>query len=94
MSPEPGPVSGLADIEPVAHFRRRFGQRNGALRTMEMDIDELRARAERYRRLRRFVDDERMIEVLGEFATEFLARADEIEAQLAAATAGAETKKP
>jgi hypothetical protein len=61
---------------------------------MEMDINELRARAERYRRLRRFVDDERMIEVLGEFATEFLARADEIEARLAAASSRAETDKP
>jgi hypothetical protein len=61
---------------------------------MEMDVDELRARAERYRRLRPFVDDERMIEVLGEFAVEFLARADEIEARLAAAAARAETESP
>ena len=61
---------------------------------MEMDLDELRARAERYRRLRRYVNDDRMTEVLGDFATEFLARADEIEAQLAAATARADQDKP
>lgn len=53
----------------------------------DMDIVELRAQAARYRRLRPLIDDDRMIEVLGDFATEFLARADEIEAELAAADA-------
>jgi hypothetical protein len=56
----------------------------------DMDIVELRAQAARYRRLRPLIDDDRMIEVLGDFATEFLARADEIEAELAAADADPE----
>lgn len=60
---------------------------------MEMDIRELRARAERYRRLRPLVDDAQMMQVLGDFATEFLARADEIEARLAAATALADAEE-
>lgn len=61
---------------------------------METEILELRARAERYRRLRPLVDDARMMQALGDFATEFLARADAIEARLAAAAALAKACEP
>ena len=59
-----------------------------------MEILELRAQAERYRRLRPLIDDARMMQVLGDFATEFLARADAIEARLAAAAARPQACEP
>jgi hypothetical protein len=73
-------------------FGSRYGTSSAAApidaRGVEaMETDELRARAERYRLLRRQIGDEHTRNVLRDFVDELIARADELDAQLAATAA-------